>query len=155
MRPCPTTSTLHWLASAIADVLIVDTSGLVAFFDASDRHHAEVVRAIDEDTGPFVVSPYVVAELDYLLATRRGVDAELAAVRELSGGAWDLPSLDANDIAQAAEVIERYRDQEIGIADASLVVLAARYRTTRLLTLDHRHFRVFRTSAGGSFALLP
>jgi hypothetical protein len=33
--------------------------------------------------------------------------------------------------------------------------LAARYRTDRLLTLDHRHFRVVRSIAGKPFALLP
>jgi predicted nucleic acid-binding protein len=36
-----------------------------------------------------------------------------------------------------------------------LVVLAQRYRTDRLLTLDHRHFRVLRTQAGKPFTLLP
>lgn len=48
-----------------------------------------------------------------------------------------------------------YEDQGIGLTDASLVVLAHRYRTDRLLTLDHRHFRILRTAAGGSFTLLP
>jgi death-on-curing protein len=35
------------------------------------------------------------------------------------------PGLNAVDIAQAAEVIDRYRDLELGLADASLVVLLA------------------------------
>jgi uncharacterized protein len=136
-------------------VLICDTSGLLAYFDASDAHSAQVAEVIEAETGPFVVSPYVVAELDYLLATRRGVQAELAALTELSGGAWDLPSLEPADLRNACAVVDRYRDQEIGIADASLVVLADRYRTDRLLTLDHRHFRVVRTTSGKSFKLLP
>ena len=102
-----------------------------------------------------MVSPYVVAELDYLFATRRGVHAELAALTELSSGAWDLPSLEPADLRKACAVVDRYQDQEIGIADASLVVLADLYRTDRLLTLDHGHFRVMRTSSGKSFKLLP
>ena len=101
------------------------------------------------------MSPYVVAELDYLLATRRGVQAELAALTELSAGAWELPALGVADVRQAGTVIERYRDQDIGIADASLVILANRYRTDRLLTLDRGHFRVIRTTAGKSFTVLP
>lgn len=136
-------------------MLICDTSGLVAYFDASDAHHAQVSAAIDADPGPFVVSPYVLAELDYLLATRRGVQAELAALTELSGGAWDLPACDDPDIRRALQVVDRYQDQNIGLADASLVILAARFRTDRLLTLDHRHFRVMRTLAGKPFSLLP
>lgn len=52
-------------------------------------------------------------------------------------------------------MVGRYRDQNIGLADGSLVVLAHRYRTDRLLSLDHRHFGGIRTLAGGEFTLLP
>jgi predicted nucleic acid-binding protein len=136
-------------------VLICDTSGLLAYFDAGDAHCARVSTVIEDDPGPFVVSPYVIAELDYLLATRRGVHAELAALTELFGGAWELPSVDPSDLQEVCSVIDRYPDQDIGVADASLVVLAHRYRTDRLLTLDHRHFRVIRTDAGRPFTILP
>ena len=43
----------------------------------------------------------------------------------------------------------------IGVTDASLVVLAARYRTTRLLTFDERHFRAIKPLHGEAFTLLP
>lgn len=56
---------------------------------------------------------------------------------------------------EAGDVVERYRDQDIGIADASIVILAGRFKTERILTLDHRHFRVIRTVTGDSFSLLP
>jgi hypothetical protein len=36
------------------------------------------------------VSPYVVAEVDHLVATRVGVDAQVAVLEELSGGAYEL-----------------------------------------------------------------
>jgi predicted nucleic acid-binding protein len=136
-------------------VLLCDTSGLVAYFDASDAHHAGAAAAIDADPGPFIVSPYVLAELDYLLATRRGAHAEVAALRELAGGAWELPCCGADELAQACELLGRYQDQQIGLADASIVVLSGRYETDRVLTLDHRHFRVLRTHAGRAFTLLP
>ncbi|NNM96549.1 MAG: PIN domain-containing protein [Candidatus Dormibacteraeota bacterium] len=135
--------------------LVCDTSGLLAYFDGSDAYCAAVSRVIEADSGPFIVSPYVVAELDYLLATRRGVQVELAALTELSGGAWELPTMEVADLREACTVIDRYRDQDIGVADASLVALAHRFRTDRLLTLDRRHFRVIRTTAGRPFTILP
>jgi predicted nucleic acid-binding protein len=138
-----------------AEVLVCDTSGLIAYFDASDAHHAAVTTAVEADPGPFIVSPYVLAELDYLLATRRGADAQLAVLRELTGGAWTLPCCEVDEIREASDVVDRYRDQDIGIADASIVVLAGRFKTDRILTLDYRHFRVLRTVTGNSFALLP
>lgn len=136
-------------------MIICDTSGLVAYFDSSDAHHPQVREAIESDPGPFVVSPYVLAELDYLLATRRGTSAELAALDELSSGAWDLPAFAAVDLGRAHDVIDRHHDQNIGLADASLVILADRYRTERLLTMDLRHFQVLRTMKGKRFTLLP
>ncbi len=136
-------------------MLVCDTSGLLAYFDASDAHCAQVSAAVDADPGPFIVSPYVLAELDYLLASRRGVEAELAVLSELSGGAWELPCLEPGDLREACAIVERYRDQAIGLADASLVILAHRYRTDRLLTLDHRHFGVVRNMSGKPFTLLP
>jgi predicted nucleic acid-binding protein len=102
-----------------------------------------------------VVSPYVVAELDHLVASRLGVAAEMAVLAELAGGSWDLPAIDAEGLRDARAVIERYTDQRIGVADASNVVLAARYRTQTIVTLDHRHFDVLRPLAGGRFTVLP
>lgn len=101
------------------------------------------------------MSPYVLAELDCLMATRRGVEAELAVLADLAGGAWELPPFGAADVRSATKVIDRYRDLEVGLADASQVVLADRYRTQRVLTLDHRHFGVLRTGRGKPFVLLP
>lgn len=63
--------------------------------------------------------------------------------------------MEAEDIAIAAEVIERYRDLELGLADASLVVLAQRHDTLDLLTLDERHFRAIAGPRGRPFRILP
>jgi hypothetical protein len=35
---------------------------------------------------------------------------ELLALRELSGGAWELPAFDSGDVRQAADIVERYAD---------------------------------------------
>lgn len=104
--------------------MIIDTSALLAFFDTDEPDHESVSAVLAGATEPLVVSPYVVAELDYLVASRLGVSAELAVLRELTGGAWDLPAIDVEDLARAPAVIERYADQRIGVADASNVILA-------------------------------
>jgi predicted nucleic acid-binding protein len=136
-------------------VIIADTSGLLALFNRTEPAHHEVQRIVDGAAEPLVVSPYVVAELDYLVATRIGVDAQLSMLNELASGAYDLTDFDADGLVQATTIIARYRDQTIGVADASLVVLADRYHTRELLTLDHRHFDVLRPLSGGRFKLLP
>ncbi|MEW6472607.1 MAG: PIN domain-containing protein [Actinomycetota bacterium] len=137
-------------------MIILDTSGVLSAIDGGQRHHeaaAAVLRAEDE---PAILSPFVLAEIDYLLATRVGVDAERAFLAEVAGGAYRLAPFDASDVEAAAAVVDRYRDQNIGLTDASLVILALRHRTNRLLTLDERHFRVVRPlQRFRSFRLLP
>ena len=56
---------------------------------------------------------------------------------------------------RAREVIASYGDHEIGVADASIVVLAERYRTRTIASLAHRHFDVLRSLDGGYFEVLP
>lgn len=136
-------------------MIVADTSGLLALFNDREPSHAAVRQLVEAEREPMVVSPFVVAELDYLVATRIGVDAELAVLRELSGGAYHLAEVGEEALADCAAVVERYRDQEIGVADASIVVLAARHQTRRILTLDHQHFGVLRPLDGGRFRLLP
>ncbi len=134
--------------------VIVDTSALLAFFDASEPDH-EAVSELLATADDLVVSPYVVAELDYLVASRHGVDDELVVLDELAGGAWHLAAFDEEQLRRACEVIASYRDQQIGVADASIVVLAERYRTRTVASLDRRHFDVLRSFDGGYFEVLP
>lgn len=135
--------------------MIVDTSALLAYFDRDEPDHDAVAKVIDGSTEPLVVSPYVVAEVDYLIGSRLGTRAELQALAELAGGAWDLAAFDAADLTRARSVIERFANQAIGVADASNVVLAARHGTRTIATLDHRHFGVLRPLDGGRFRILP
>ena len=136
-------------------MIVLDTSGLLAALDADQRRHERARAVLQSDPGPLLLSPFVLAELDYLLLTKVGVQAEVAFLRELAGGAYDLVSFGTADVPDAVALIERYRDLQIGLADASVAVIAAKSRTTRLLTLDERHFRCMRPLWGEAFTLLP
>jgi predicted nucleic acid-binding protein len=54
-----------------------------------------------------------------------------------------------------ARMIEKYANRNLGIADAANVVLAARFRTTKMLTLDERDYRIVRPLWGDALAILP
>ncbi len=136
-------------------MIVLDTSGLLAAIDASQRHHDAARRALESAAPPWCLSPFVLAELDYLLATRVSQDAERAFLSEVGRGVYRLEAFDAEDIGSAERLIGRYRDLEIGLADASLVVLAHRYGVRDLLTLNERHFRALRAAGGRPFRLLP
>lgn len=136
-------------------MIICDTSGLYAAYNSRQPGHRETVAAVSRAPGPLVVSHYVVTELDYLLRTKVGVDAEVGMLKDVEAGVYQVAELSEAELTQAISVIERYADRNLGIADAANVVLAARHRTTSLLTLDERDYRIVRPLWGDAFTLLP
>ena len=136
-------------------MIVLDTSGLLAAIDRSQRRHAEAAAAVRAATGPLLLSPFVLAELDYLLSTKVSQDASLALLDQVAAGAYRLEPMDADDITRATEINRQYRDLGLGLADASIVVLAERHGTNDLLTLDERHFRAVVGPGGRPFRLLP
>jgi uncharacterized protein len=138
--------------------LVVDTSAILASLDEGYTEHKAVATALASAAGPLVVSAMVVAEADYMLYTRLGAAAARRFAADVAAEAYELPEWTSDDHAAALDVISRNSDDSdyIGITDAANVVLADRYRTTRLLTLDQRHFRRLRPLWGADyFTLLP
>jgi hypothetical protein len=74
---------------------------------------------------------------------------------EVTRGAYQLETFSSEDMGHAKRIMERYADLRIGLADASVVVLANRHRTLDLLCTDARRFRALRGSSGKPFRLLP
>ncbi|MHB1242299.1 MAG: PIN domain-containing protein [Gaiellaceae bacterium] len=136
-------------------MIIVDTSAVFAALDRSQRQYDRVSSFLENARERLVLSPFVLGELDYLLARRVGDHAALELLRDVEAGAYLLAEIAPEDVSASRKVIEQFDDLGIGLADASVVVLAARHRTNRVLTLDERHFRPLRTLDGKPFTLLP
>jgi predicted nucleic acid-binding protein len=135
--------------------LIVDAGALYAQADAAHPGHDAVRAALLDEREDLVTSELALAEADYLILDRLGPDAEAAFLEDLVEGTYIVECLALPDLTSARDLIARYRDLRIGLADASLVVLAARYRTRRILSFDERAFRSVAPLQGGSFTILP
>jgi predicted nucleic acid-binding protein len=137
-------------------VIILDTGGLYAYLDTDDADH-DIARAyVDTESGPFILSPFVLAELDCLVQTRLGVSAECALLDDVDTGVYTLVPSSEEDMSQATALVKTYADLGIGITDASVAVIASRHRSVDLLCVDERHFRAVRPLRGGdAFRLLP
>lgn len=134
--------------------MIVDTGVLLAAFISGQSMHA-ACRKVLSTSRPLVISPLVLAETDYLTRRIAGVDAELEILAELASGPYELASFDRIDLGRAQGVAARYRDLRLGLTDASLIVLAHRYDTHNIATLDEQHFRIVQSLTGRPFTLLP
>lgn len=137
-------------------MIVLDSGGLYAFLDTDDADHEAASAAIDASPGPFVLTPFVLAEVDYLVQRRLGVAAECAFLDDVDTGIYTLTPFSDDDLSQAVALVKQYSSLGIGLTDASVVVIAGRFRTVGLLSLDERHFRAIKPLRGGTaFRLLP
>lgn len=137
-------------------VLIADTSGLYAYYDGSDREHKQCREAVAA-AAHLVVTPLVLAELDYLLTTRIGAEAAQAALAHIRDRVavrrYAVPEIEPH-LSTALVTMRRY--PQIGLTDTMNVVMASQYHTDSILTLDRRHMRMVRPLTGHTaFRLWP
>lgn len=134
--------------------MIIDTGVLVALADRSDRNHraAAAVFALPD---PKTVPEPVVVETDWMILSYLGVEAEIRFLRALGEGAFAIQGPTSEDRRRALELVESYRDAELGYVDATTVALAERLKETRVATFDHRDFSLVRPRHVEAFELLP
>jgi len=135
--------------------IVLDAGPLVAMHDRRDRWQEPVERLLREEPGALVLPAPVSAEVDYLLGRRLGIGSRRAFLTDLAANRYAVECLEADDYASVERLESAYAALEPGLADLSVVLLAARHRTRRLLTFDQRHFRAIRPLQGGAFTLLP
>lgn len=130
---------------------MLDTSFVLAHYNAGDPRSAAAVRwhaATDED---LVTTPLVLAEMDHVVQQRAGQRGRNALWRDLDDGAFQVRWW-ADALRESLAIARRHRP--LGLADASLVALAGLLRTDRVATFDN-HFRSVKTPSGQGLILLP
>ncbi|MCI0586455.1 MAG: PIN domain-containing protein [Planctomycetes bacterium] len=133
--------------------VVADTSGLLVLLDGAHRDHDRVLGIVVSLDRPLVVPGPVLVELDHLSRRfgRRGFRTLLA---DLEAGAYELEPVLSEDLPAILSLWDRYRALEPDYADLAVVRVAERLGTNRVLTFDHRDFRVLRAGRR-PFVLLP
>jgi uncharacterized protein len=140
-------------------IVVADTSALYAAFDASQPDHAEAATIMAGET--LAISPLVLTELDHLVHRDLGFPAALEVVEALtariSDGQYRLGEIRHTDLVKAHEIRLKYESLRLDLADAIGVVLADRYHTNRIFTLDQRDYRAITplTPQFRAFHILP
>jgi hypothetical protein len=133
--------------------VLVDAGPIVALLDRSDAEHRSVASTLKTLRDPLVTVWPVVVEAMYLLAF--SWRAQEALWEMLETGALRLLPLDTADVSRMKQLMEKYRDRPMDLADAALVRVAEREGLRRILTLDRTDFTVYRLARKGQFTLLP
>lgn len=136
-------------------MIVLDTSGLLAALFPGQCRHEACAAALRRAQPPFLLTPFVLAELDYLVSKLAGAKPELELLAEVAAGAYDLVPFTAAEVEECRALIERFSDLDVGLADASVAVTARRFGARDVLTLDERHFRVLPGPGALPLRLLP
>jgi predicted nucleic acid-binding protein len=135
--------------------VICDTGAVYALYDADDVHHASCKQFLEKERGPIFLPVLLLAEIDYLLTSRLGADAAVEFIESVELNAFTVVGLLFTDLMRCRELIAKYRDIQVGLADASVVVAAERLQIRRIFTVDQRHFRTIQPRNVSHFTIVP
>ena len=132
-------------------IVTLDTSAVFALLNRRDPDHEPVTQALLADRGPYLVPAGILAEIGYLIEQRLGLEVLDAFLADLEQRAFVLEPTD-DDLARVRELVRRYADLPLGLADATVIACAERHGGT-VLTLDNRHFGI--VAREGTITVLP
>ncbi len=134
---------------------IADSGAIYGLYNRRDRHHHGLKSAIVAEPGAIIIPTAILSEIDYLIVAKLGISAELDLMDDILAGAFTLEPLTTADLRRSRELVELYRNLNLGLADATVIATAERLGVRRILTVDERHFRTVRSADGKPFTLLP
>jgi uncharacterized protein len=122
----------------------------MAFISVGDPYHEQVIQLLRAETGSRLVPGAILAEIAYMLEQRAGPWLVLSFVQDLQSGAYTLDCGEEN-LTRVCELMDRYQDLPLGLADAAVIACAERHGK-KVLTLDG-HFAV--VAREGTIEVLP
>jgi len=134
-------------------MILVDAGPLIALIHEDDNEHErcrDAFATMDEPLG--TVWP-VLAEAMHLLSFSWRAQEALWDMMET--GAVEILAIGIEDVPRMKELMRKYRDLPMDLADAALVRVAERERLRQIFTLDRRDFQIYKPSRISRFTIFP
>ena len=134
-------------------MILLDAGPMIAILHRDDIHHdacVEVLRTLSE---PMLTVWPAVTEAMYLLGF--SVDAQQKLWELLGSDSVSIADLDKSDFPRMRELMNKYRDLPMDLADAALVRVAERERIRKIFTIDRRDFEIYRPAGMRGFRIVP
>lgn len=132
--------------------MLVDAGPLVAILDRGDTQHEACIDALKTIRDPLITVWPAFTKAMYLLSG--SWQGQKALWSRMETEALALAPLDETDAPRMRELMEKYRDLPMDLADAALVRVAERESLTEIFTLDRKHFSVYRPGRRRRFSLV-
>jgi predicted nucleic acid-binding protein len=133
--------------------VLVDAGPLVALVNRGDANHGRCAAAMRDIRDQLYTVWPAVTEAMFLV--RDSWPAQAALLEMVESRIVELMPLDQDDVARMTELMAKYRDLPMDLADAAIVRAAERERIRHVFTLDQRDFRVYRPTGLGRLGLIP
>lgn len=134
-------------------MILLDTGPIVALFDSSDAYHDLCVEVLKGISQPLITTWPVLTEAFYLLGFSWKAQDNLWEF--IMRGGIEILSLDEKMHARCRELMKKYQDLPMDLADGALIVLAEYREINEVFTLDHKDFKIYRTHKRKKLKLLP
>ena len=134
-------------------MIILDTGPIVAFFDRDDHYHSRSVEILKKIKEPLITTWPVITEAFYLLNFSWQVQGDLWEF--IQRGGVTIGPLESETFHRCRELMAKYHDLPIDLADATLVALGEKMRISKIFTFDHKDFQVYKPRHRRRFSLIP
>ena len=134
-------------------MVIVDTGPLVALFDKTEASHEQCHAALKQFTATPLTTWAVLTETFYLLGDWEKGQKKLWDF--ITSGGLRIDEIPCQRYSRMRELMEKYSDLPMDVADASLVVLSELHRIKTIFTLDRGDFSVYRPKHTPHFQIIP
>lgn len=132
--------------------VLLDTGVIVALLDRSEKAHRACAQAVHQLHAPIITCEAVIAESCYLLRSLPGAPETI--LENVAAGIFQIPFQISRETAGLKQVLRKYRDRQIDLADACLIRLADEFEAAEILTLDS-DFTIYRWGKNKPFRILP
>lgn len=132
-------------------MIIVDTGVWVALANKNDQYHNQAKNCFARNSEDLITTWCVVTETSYFLQSRCGIETSITFLKAISNNLFTVFNLNNNHVVRIQKLMDKYKDQPMDLADASLVVLAEEMNTGDILTLDIKDFSVYQWNDNNYF----
>lgn len=112
------------------------------------------MTALQEES-ELLLPDMVLPELAYMVLRELDYQTLTTFLRSLASGELVMAQTLEEDLVRSAEILEKYADNKVDFVDCVIVAMAERLGITKILTVDRRHFALFRPKHCAVFEIAP
>ncbi len=131
--------------------VIIDAGPLVALVNARDTYHEWTSEQLKGFVGPMLTCESAVSEALFLLRAVYGGGSKITGL--LVSGGLEIGFSLAAELQSVCDLIKKYADVPMSLADACLVRMSEMYSKYKMMTLD-KDFRIYRRHRNRTLSLL-